>query len=154
MKRRVGIALVALAAVGITVCALRATTVPWTEDAETAVRAAPPVREVSARREVTARVHSTWTEPERATSPSPEVPVKPEWATDDLRHVHLVAPSPDELPCGTTDCLLEDPDRHRAETREKLAYNGLADLMDHQGVPEELREDLRTQLAANLAALK
>lgn len=154
MRHRVGTAVVALAAVVVIACAFRATTARPGGDAEVVEPGDPPGRAVSPHREVAARSHRPWGEPTAEGARESQPPTKPDWATDDLHHVNLVAPHPDELPCGTTDCLLEEPDRHRAETRETLAYNGLTDLMEHQGVPEELRQELRAQLAANLAALE
>ena len=155
MGRVVGLAAIVVAAV-VAACALFATTCRSSDPRviETTAGEHPSGRAVAPRREAAARSDLPLFE-----SPSPDpagerAPGVPEWATDDLSRVELVAPHPDELPCGTTDCLLDDPQRHRRETREQLAWAGLTELMDAQGVSEEMEGDLRAQLAANLVALQ
>ena len=77
----------------------------------------------------------------------------PEWATDDLGQLDLVAPHPSEVPCGSGDCLLEQPDRHRAETQSFLAQQALDRLLFQQGLEGAVADDLRAQMDANLAAM-
>jgi hypothetical protein len=140
----------------MTACALKATLTLPDEPVGAAVveQPTPPGRSVAPHREVAARSdHVAHAE----VGPGPLTqgpPGRPEWATDDLAHVELVAPEPDELPCGTTDCLRADPVRHRRETRQKLADGALTDLMAAQDIPADLEEELRAQLQANLRALE
>jgi len=77
----------------------------------------------------------------------------PEWATDDFGQVVLVAPHPSEMPCGTADCLLDDPERHRAATQSLLAHEALDRLLAQQGLDGAVADDLRAQMEANLAAM-
>ncbi len=156
MNRVIGPAAFVVVVAVMTAGALKATlTLPGEPvGATVAEQPTPPGRSVAPHREVAARsdhvAHPAVGEEPRSQGP----PERPEWATDDLSHVQLVAPEPDELPCGTTDCLREDPDRHRRETRQQLAQGALADLIAARDVPAEVEEELRAQLAANLRALE
>ena len=156
MKRVIGRAAFVIVAAVVTAGALRATlALPDAPVGATrAEQTTPPGRSVAPHREVAARSDHVSLAAAAGEPRTQDPPGRPEWATDDLGHVELVAPEPDELPCGSTDCLRADPDRHRREMREQLARGALTDLMAAQDLPAELEEDLQAQLAANLRALE
>lgn len=80
-------------------------------------------------------------------------PAWPAWATDDLGQVVLVAPHPSEVPWAVAERLLDQPERHRAETQTFLAREALDRLLAQQGLEGAAADDLRAQMQANFAAM-
>lgn len=156
MKRVIGSVAFAVVVAVVTASALRATLAPPDDPVGAAVEEQPTLtgRSVAPHREVATRSDHAASAVARTRARPEPPPRRPDWATDDLRQLSFVAPSPDELPCGTTDCLQSEPRRHRREMRRRLADGALSDLMEAQAVPAHLEEELMAQLAANLEALE
>jgi len=77
----------------------------------------------------------------------------PDWATDDLSEVHLVAPEPGDLPFEGAEDLLDDPDKVHKAIQSALARELVDRLIEQERLGAAQAEDVRRQLEANLAAL-